>query len=105
VSGLEELSLGNITPDPSGIANYNENAFIKLNRTGKVNGVRELNPAMLWRFFGTMTDEDLTAIFAYLKTLPSAASRQHDGRPDAVPTVQAKARPGRPERHTAPAMK
>jgi mono/diheme cytochrome c family protein len=66
---------GNITPDPSGIANYNETAFIKMNRIGKVDGGRDLNPAMLWRFFGTMTDDDLKAIFAYLRTVPPVQHR------------------------------
>jgi hypothetical protein len=32
-------------------------------------GAREISEVMPWRFFSHMTDEDLKAIFAYLKTL------------------------------------
>jgi hypothetical protein len=37
-------------------------------RTGNV-GARELSGAMPWVVLGKMTDQDLAAIFAYLKTL------------------------------------
>jgi hypothetical protein len=37
-------------------------------RTGHV-GARELSTAMPWRYFRSLTDEDLKAIFAYLRTL------------------------------------
>lgn len=37
-------------------------------RTGKVKA-RTLSPVMPWYFYSQMTDEDLKAIFAYLRTL------------------------------------
>jgi hypothetical protein len=37
-------------------------------RTGKV-GARELNPIMPWGAMRNMTDDDLKAIFAYLRTV------------------------------------
>ena len=58
----------NLTPDPSGIPYYNEILFLQAIRTGYV-GQRPLNQIMPWRHYGGMTDEDLKAIFAYLKTL------------------------------------
>jgi mono/diheme cytochrome c family protein len=58
----------NLTPDPSGIPYYNETLFLQAIRTGYV-GQRPLNQIMPWRHYGGMTDEDLKAIFAYLKTL------------------------------------
>jgi Cytochrome C oxidase, cbb3-type, subunit III len=58
----------NLTPDPSGIPYYDEGLFISAIRTGSV-GARELNSAMPWMVFAKMTDQDLMAIFAYLKTL------------------------------------
>ena len=58
----------NLTPDPSGIPYYDETLFLQAIRTGYV-GKRPLNQIMPWRHYGGMTDEDLKAIFAYLKTL------------------------------------
>jgi mono/diheme cytochrome c family protein len=63
------VSSANITPDASGISYYDEKMFVQMMRTGKVGGVRQLNPIMLTGYFRGMTDEDLKAIFAYLKTL------------------------------------
>ncbi len=58
----------NLTPDPAGIPYYDEALFLQALRTGYVKG-RPLNQIMPWRHYGGMTDEDLKAIFAYLKTL------------------------------------
>ena len=58
----------NLTQDPSGIPYYDEALFIQTIRTGQVGGVRELNPWMEWPYFRIMTDDDLKAIFAYLRT-------------------------------------
>jgi len=63
-----KVASANLTPDPSGIPYYDEALFIKAMRTGNV-GARELNDAMPWMILGKMTDQDLAAIFAYLKTL------------------------------------
>jgi mono/diheme cytochrome c family protein len=58
----------NITPDPSGISYYDEDLFLQAIRTGRVKA-RSLSPVMPWIFYRNMTDEDLKAIFAYLRTL------------------------------------
>jgi mono/diheme cytochrome c family protein len=58
----------NITPAASGIGYYNDATFIQAMRMGKV-GARPLHYSMPFYFFGKMSDEDLKAIFAYLKTL------------------------------------
>ncbi len=58
----------NLTPDPSGIPYYDETLFLQTIRTGYV-GSRTLNQIMPWHYYGGMTDEDLKAIFAYLKTV------------------------------------
>jgi hypothetical protein len=60
----------NITLDPSGISHYDEVMFIKTIRTGRASGgVRQLNPLMPYSYFKNMTDDDLKAIFAYLRTV------------------------------------
>ena len=58
----------NITPDSSGISYYNEDLFVQVMRTGKVKA-RSVSPIMPWSFYRNMTDEDLKAMFAYLRTL------------------------------------
>jgi mono/diheme cytochrome c family protein len=58
----------NLTPDGTGML-YDEAAFLTVMRTGKV-GAAELSPVMPWVEYAHMTDEDLKAIYAYLRTLP-----------------------------------
>ena len=62
------VASANITPDASGISYYDQARFTEVIRTGFV-GARQLNQIMPWHAFRGMTDEDLAAIFAYLKTL------------------------------------
>ncbi|MBX3279523.1 MAG: cytochrome c [Acidobacteria bacterium] len=59
----------NITSDASGIAGYDEETFLKVMRTGNVGG-RMLNPTMPWALYGRMTDDDLKALYAYLRSVP-----------------------------------
>ena len=69
-----EVSSANITPDASGIAYYDEAMFINTLRTGQV-GARKLNSIMPWSYFRNMTDEDLKAIYAYLRTVKPVQHR------------------------------
>ncbi|MGC2327744.1 MAG: c-type cytochrome [Candidatus Sulfotelmatobacter sp.] len=62
------VTAANITPDPSGISYYDESLFLQAIKTGKV-GARSLNPIMPWNMLRNMTDVDLKAIFAYLRTV------------------------------------
>jgi mono/diheme cytochrome c family protein len=73
----------NITPDASGIAYYDEAIFLTTIRTGKVNGVRPLNPIMPIGAFRNMTDDDLKAIFACLRTLKPVKHRVDNTEPPA----------------------
>jgi mono/diheme cytochrome c family protein len=59
------VASANITPDASGI---DGSIFMQAILTGYVNG-RKLSQIMPWHTFRGMTDEDIAAIFAYLKTL------------------------------------
>lgn len=61
----------NLTPDnATGIGALSEEMFIKTLREGKYMGVgRPLLPPMPWPTIGQMTDQDLKAIYAYLKTI------------------------------------
>ena len=62
------VNSANLTPDASGIGYYDEALFVQAMRTGWVRA-RKLNFAMPWWVFRTMTDDDLKAVFAYLRTL------------------------------------
>lgn len=63
-----EVTSANLTSDPSGIAYYDEAAFLKVIRTGYV-GARKLNSVMPFGEFQNMNDDDLKAIFAYLRSV------------------------------------
>ncbi|MDX6692414.1 MAG: hypothetical protein QOF02_17 [Blastocatellia bacterium] len=63
-----EISSANITPHATGIAYYDEQLFLEMMRTGHVRA-RALNSVMPWVFYRGMTDEDLKAVFAYLRSL------------------------------------
>lgn len=69
-SNFDEFGVSsvNITPDPSGIGYYDEAMFIKVLRTGHV-GARGLKVPMPWWNYRNMSDEDLKAIYAYLRTV------------------------------------
>jgi mono/diheme cytochrome c family protein len=62
----------NLTPDPSGVPYYDEALFKTVLHTCKV-GARELNPIMPCEYFKGLTDEDVSAIFAFLRGLPPVA--------------------------------
>ena len=59
----------NITTDDSGIAHYDAAFFREVMRTGKARG-RTLDPIMPTAVFRNLSDEDLDALFAYLRALP-----------------------------------
>ena len=67
-SKVVDLATLNLTPDPSGISYFDEALFIKALRTGHV-GARQLSTLMPWSYYRNLTDDDLKAIFAYLRTL------------------------------------
>lgn len=74
------VATANITSDPSGISYYDENLFREVMRTGKVRA-RKLNDLMPYNYYKGMTDEDLSAIFAYLKTVKPVSHRVDNTEP------------------------
>lgn len=61
----------NLTSDPTGIGNWEEETFIIALREGKYKGIhsgRDLLPPMPWQYIRHHTDEELKAMFAYLKS-------------------------------------
>jgi mono/diheme cytochrome c family protein len=61
----------NLTPDnETGLGNWNDEFFIKILRTGKYMGAgRDILPPMPWYNFAKLTDTELKAMLAYLKSL------------------------------------
>jgi mono/diheme cytochrome c family protein len=67
----------NLTPDSeTGIGKWTEQNFIDTLRNGKTMGKgRPLLPPMPWPMYRSLTDEDLKAMYAYLKTIQPVKNR------------------------------
>ncbi|HEY6147598.1 MAG TPA: c-type cytochrome [Thermoanaerobaculia bacterium] len=86
----------NITPDKNtGIGIWTEDMFLKAMKTGKHMGTsREIQPPMPWPWIGKATDDDLKAIFAYLKSIPPISNHVPDWEPPkSAPPAPAPAAP------------
>ena len=56
---------------PTGLGSWSEKDFVTALRDGKRPDGRVLNEFMPWKSFAKMTDPELTAIWLYLKSVPS----------------------------------
>lgn len=62
----------NLTPDATGLGNWEEENFINALRKGKHKGIdteRGILPPMPWQMFRNMSDNEVKAVFAYLKSI------------------------------------
>ena len=60
----------NLTPDATGLGSWTDSVFIRAMRTGKHMGIgRDILPPMPWFGLAGLTDDDLKAIFAFLKSI------------------------------------
>jgi len=75
-----EAAPANITFDPSGISYYDESLFLQVIRTGYV-GARPLSSMMPFNLGKNIADNDLKAIFAYLRTVPQVKHRVDNSLP------------------------
>ena len=78
----------NLTPDSTGIGQWKEEQFMYALRNGKFKGLessRTLLPPMPWEAFKNASDDEIKAIFAYLKSIKPV----HNIVPDAAPPVTA----------------
>ena len=75
----------NLTPDgTTGIGTrYNEAAFVSAMRTGKKPNGTMMAPPMPNIVYQNMTDDDLKAIFAYLRQIPAVKNKVPDPLPPA----------------------
>jgi hypothetical protein len=68
----------NISSDETGIGNWTEEQFFRAIREGKSKGLKEsrpLLPPMPWFIYKNMSDIDLKAIFAFLKSTKPVENR------------------------------
>lgn len=73
----------NITPDNStGIGTWTEGDFLRTIRTGTAPDGAELHPFMPWRQLSRMSDDDLRAIYVYLRTIRPVVNEVPDRRRD-----------------------
>ena len=76
----------NLTPDPETgvLRDISEEQFIETLRTGRHKGQgRQILPPMPWPVYGQMTDDDLRAIYAYLRQIPPIRNQVPDPLPPA----------------------
>jgi mono/diheme cytochrome c family protein len=74
------VASANLTRDPSGIGYYDEAQFIRTIRSGHV-GARKLSRTMPYPLYAHLTDNDLKAIFSYLRTLLPVRHRVDNTEP------------------------
>jgi mono/diheme cytochrome c family protein len=82
----------NLTPDQNtGIGIWTEDMFLEAIKKGRHMGKgRPILPPMPWFYYGQLSDDDLKAMFAYLKSIPAIANRVPvplgpDGKPIEAP--------------------
>jgi mono/diheme cytochrome c family protein len=68
------VASANITQDASGIPYYDEKLFLEVMHTGSVKA-RKLSPVMPVMVYKNLSDEDLKAMFAYVRTLKPVKHR------------------------------
>jgi mono/diheme cytochrome c family protein len=77
----------NLTSDEeTGLGVWTPELFVAAIKTGQHLGVgRPIMPPMPWPGYAQMTEDDLRAVFAYLKTVPAQKNRVPEGEPAPPP--------------------
>lgn len=76
-----EVTVANITPDSAtGIGSWTEQAFIQKFKTNASPAVvnsdpGKMNTVMPWSNYGMLSDADLSAIYAYLRSIPAVNNK------------------------------
>jgi mono/diheme cytochrome c family protein len=78
----------NLTPDRNtGLGIWTEEMFISAIRTGRHMGVsRPINPPMPWPAYRNATEDDLKAVYAYLRTIKPVVNHVPEFEPAATTT-------------------
>lgn len=90
-TGFGTAYAANLTPDlETGSGAWTEETFLRIARTGKhLGNGRPILPPMPWPSLTKLTDDDLRAVFAYLRSVPPVKNRVPDPKviPSALDTV------------------
>ncbi len=73
LAGAADPGTGDLTPDltmAGEVGAWTAEQFVTALHTGVTPGGHQLSPGMPWAVYGKMSDDDLTAIYNYLHTLP-----------------------------------
>lgn len=65
--------VANLTPHETGLKDWTEADFIRALREGKRKDGTAISEYMPWKAYGQMSDDELKAIYAYLRTVPPKA--------------------------------
>jgi mono/diheme cytochrome c family protein len=60
----------NLTPHESGLGDWTESDFMRALREGKRKDGSAISDEMPWKAYAAMSDEELKAIYAYLRSVP-----------------------------------
>jgi mono/diheme cytochrome c family protein len=66
----EFIPVANITPHQTGIADWGENDFFRLMREGRRPDGRQVDPQMPWQAIGQLSDDEMSALWLYLQSVP-----------------------------------
>jgi hypothetical protein len=82
----------NLTPDAeTGLGKWTEEEFLAALQTGRHQGRgRQILPPMPWQNYSTLPEEDLKAIWAFLRTLPPVQNKVPDPIAPPAPPAPAK---------------
>jgi mono/diheme cytochrome c family protein len=80
----------NLTPDAeTGLGKWTEKEFTDAMRSGRHMGRgRPILPPMPWQNVATLSDADLRAMFAYLRSIPAIKNRVPEPRPPELATAK-----------------
>jgi mono/diheme cytochrome c family protein len=81
----------NLTPDSTGLGTWDETTFKLALRNGKhIGNGRPIMPPMPWQTIGKMTDDDLHAVWMYLRSIPPVKNTPPEYQPPVgAPTAMA----------------
>jgi cytochrome c553 len=65
----------NLTPHPNGLGRWNEDDFLRLMHTGHRPDGSTVDPLMPWPAYNNMTETELRAVWAYLRSIDPASGR------------------------------
>ena len=89
IPGGEEVSSANLTPSKDGIGDMSRDRFIGRFKAfadpesvASPGALKFGNTVMPWSRFGGMTEEDLGAIYDYLRTLPPVEAEPEIAEPE-----------------------